>query len=217
MRNATAAARPVNASGVAVISVWVSAPVSMKAARKSWRYVGSGSIPVARSTMPATRKANASEATGTATESHRGCDSLRSTEMRMRSARQIGGRGAGRRPPRPRLALGAADDSPHEPVHPVQAVRAALEHLHPHALGHAQLPALVIERPRELVELAGPDLLLHRRDLGLRGGVHARPVRRDLREAVLDRAVVEPRLPRAGHPGLDPLEVVRAPVVHRRR
>ncbi len=50
IRNAAAAASPVNASGVAAISVWSSEPVERNAASKSWRYVDSGLCPVARST-----------------------------------------------------------------------------------------------------------------------------------------------------------------------
>src|SRR5207302_8222481 len=49
----------------------------------------------------------------------------------------------------------------------------------------------------------------------LRGDAGA--VRREAGEALLDRAVVEAGLPRAGHGRLDALEVVRAPVVGRGR
>src|SRR5579862_182160 len=66
------------------------------------------------------------------------------------------------------LAGRAPDHALHEPVHPVEAVRAALQHLHLHAFCHTQLAALVVERSRELVEAAVLDLLLLRGDRGFR-------------------------------------------------
>src|SRR5579885_2851942 len=193
MRNAAAAARPVNASGVAAISVWSSDPVETKAA---------------------TTNAKTSEPAGTATASQRGCLSLRSTVTRMRAAPE--GRGAARRPsPLGRLALRAPDHALHEPVHAVEAVRPALQHLHPHALLDAELAGLVVQRALELVPAAVLELLLLLRDRGLRLRRDARPVRRELREAVVDRAVVEAGLPRAVHRRLHAAEVVQAPVVDR--
>src|ERR671934_2756562 len=93
-----------------------------------------------------------------------------------------------------RLALRAADHALHEPVHLVQVLHGQLL-----ALGDAQLPLLVVQRPGELVELAGLDLLHLLRDRGLRPRAHLRAVRREPGEAVLDRAVVEARLPGAVH------------------
>src|SRR5438105_1922707 len=76
-------------------------------------------------------------------------------------------------------ALGAADHAPDEPVHRVQ-----LLHVQPLALRDAQLPLLVVQRPGELVELAGLDLLHLLRDRSLRLRAHLRPVRREAGEAV---------------------------------
>src|SRR5262249_41550143 len=87
---------------------------------------------------------------------------------------------------------------------------------HPLALGDAQLALLVVERALELVEGAVLDRLLLGGDLRLRRRADARAVRREAGEAVLDRAVVEVRLPGAVHRLLDALEVVRPPVVDRR-
>src|SRR5918911_3414336 len=108
-------------------------------------------------------------------------------------------------------AFGVTDHSLDEPVHRVQVL-----HGQPLALRDAQLPLLVVERPGELVELAGLDLLHLLRDRGLRLRAHLRAVRRKAGEAVLDRAVVEAGLPRAVHRGLHPPQVVRPPVVDRR-
>src|SRR5712691_5007829 len=104
------------------------------------------------------------------------------------------------------------DDALHEPLHRVQV-------LDPEALSFRDrdLAALVVDRAAELVEAVVHDRLLLRRDrrLGLR--THLRPERRELGEAVLDRAIVEARLPGAVHRRLDALQVVRAPVVDGRR
>src|SRR5579884_280341 len=118
-------------------------------------------------------------------------------------------------PAGPLLAGGAPDHALHEPVHPVEAVGAALQHLHPDALRHAQLAVLVVQRARELVERAVLYRLHLRGDRGLRRRRDTGAERRELREAVLDRAVVEPRLPRPVHGGLHALQVVRPPVVDR--
>ena len=83
--------------------------------------------------------------------------------------------------------------------------------------GTTKLALLVVERPREDVELAGDDRLPLRGDRRLRLRRDLRPVRREAREAVLDRAVVEARLPGSVDRRLDALHVVRAPVVDRRR
>src|SRR5581483_1603887 len=200
MRKAAAAARPVKASGVAATSVWSSEPVCRNAAPKSWWYVVTGLCPVATSTSAATRKAKITEPTGTATTSQRGCRSLRSIvtgfRARMRSGAARRG-GALRRPQSRALALagGAPDDALHEPVHPVEAVGAALQDLHPHASLDAQLALLVVERTGELVEGTALELLVVARDQRLRLRRDARPVGGELREAVVDRAVVEARLP----------------------
>src|SRR4051794_36596785 len=111
---------------------------------------------------------------------------------------------------KPLLALRAADHALHEPVHRVEILDAELL-----ALRHAQLPLLVVERPRELVELAADDRGALLRDRGLRLRGHLRPVRGERREAVLDAPVVEAGLPRAVHRGLRAAEVVRPPVVDR--
>src|SRR5437868_454349 len=89
------------------------------------------------------------------------------------------------------LALRAADHALHEPVHRVQ-----LLHRHPLALLDAELPLLVVERTLELVERAVLDSAHLLRDRRLRLLAHLRAVRGELREAVLDRPVVEAGLPR---------------------
>src|SRR5919202_5405366 len=109
-------------------------------------------------------------------------------------------------------AFGVTDHSLDEPVHRVQVL-----HGQPLALRDAQLPLLVVERPGKLVELAGLDLLHLLGDGRLRLRAHPRAVRRELGEAVLDAPVVEARLPRPVHRRLDPPQVVRTPVVDRRR
>src|SRR5712692_2792797 len=83
------------------------------------------------------------------------------------------------------------DDALYEPLHRVQV-------LDPQALafGNLELAGLVVDGTAELVEAAGLDRPLLRRDLRLRLRAHLRPVRRQRREAILDRAVVEARLPR---------------------
>src|SRR5919108_3631021 len=109
-------------------------------------------------------------------------------------------------------ALGAPDDALDEPVHRVQ-----LLHRQALALRHPQLPLLVVERSRELVELAGDQLGPLLQDRPPRRRLHAPPERCDVREAVLDRPVVEGALPRPVHGRLHAPQVVRAPVVDRRR
>src|SRR5919204_1974397 len=110
------------------------------------------------------------------------------------------------------LTLRATDDAFHEPVHRVQVPDG-----HPLPLGDAQLALLVVQRAGELVEraLLQRGLLLRDRRLRLRGDL--RTVWSNVREAVLDRAVVEVRLPRPVHRGLRLAQVVRAPVVDRGR
>src|SRR5919198_1051289 len=110
------------------------------------------------------------------------------------------------------LTLRATDDAFHEPVHRVQVPDG-----HPLRLGDAQLALLVVQRAGELVEraLLQRGLLLRDRRLRLRGDL--RTVWSNVREAVLDRAVVEVRLPRPVHRGLRLAQVVRAPVVDRGR
>src|SRR5215211_2856242 len=110
------------------------------------------------------------------------------------------------------LALRASDHALHEPVHGVEVLDGK-----PLARRHPQLARLVVERTLELVERAVLESLLDLRDLGLRLGAHLGPVRRDVREAVLDRPVVEAGLPRVVHRRVHASQVVGAPVVHRRR
>src|SRR6266566_552677 len=105
----------------------------------------------------------------------------------------------------------APDHAPDEPLHRVQVGK----HLQTLARRHLELAALIVERPLEHVELARLDRLLLRGDQLLRLRAHARPVRRELREAVVDRAVIEAGLPRAVDRCLHALEVVEPPVVDR--
>src|SRR2546421_13079967 len=112
--------------------------------------------------------------------------------------------------PRRALALRASDHALDEPVHRVQVL-----HAEPLALRDAQLPLLVVERASELVERPVLDRVHLLGDRRLRLGGHLGPVRRERREAVLDRPVVEGRLPRPVHRGLDAPQVVRPPVVDR--
>src|SRR6266511_2467833 len=69
--------------------------------------------------------------------------------------------------------LRAADHALHEPVHGVQILDGQ-----PLALGDAELAGLVVQRPPELVELAGDQRRALRPDRGLRHCRHARPARR---------------------------------------
>src|SRR5438093_1758508 len=78
------------------------------------------------------------------------------------------------------------DYSLDQPLHGVQVLDPEALALRDH-----QLAALVIERAGELVELPGLDLLLLREDQRLRLRRDRRAERRQLREAVVDRAVVE--------------------------
>src|SRR5579862_7069462 len=59
-----------------------------------------------------------------------------------------------------RLARRRPDDALDEPVHAVERVRSALQHLHLHAACDADLAALVAQRPGELVVGAVLDRLL---------------------------------------------------------
>src|SRR6478736_6627521 len=103
------------------------------------------------------------------------------------------------------------DDPPDEPLHRVQVFdRQAL------SFRDHQLALLVVERTGELVELAAHDVALPGRDLRPRLRRHLRPELRQLGEAVLDRPVVEARLPRPVDRGLHAPQVVRPPVVHGR-
>src|SRR5581483_3749432 len=101
------------------------------------------------------------------------------------------------------------DHAPDEPLHRVQGVdpglRVRVEAL---PLRDPQLPGLVVDRAAERVPLAGDDQRLLLRDRRLRLRRDLRPVRRQAGEPVLDRAVVEARLPGAGDRGLDPAQVV---------
>src|SRR3954447_25627224 len=110
------------------------------------------------------------------------------------------------------LAPGATDHAPNEPVHRVQVLDRQ-----PLPLRDAELALLVVERARELVELALDKCLLLGRDrlLGLRADLRA--VGREADEAVLEAPVVEVRLPRPVHRRLDLAQVVRPPVVDRGR
>src|SRR3954467_8508088 len=115
------------------------------------------------------------------------------------------------RPPVTRSALRAPDDALHEVAHRHQvAVRRLVARL------DLQLALLVVDRAAELVPLAALDLLLLRSDQRLRLGGDAGTERRELREAVLQAAVIGTRLPRPAHRSLGPLQVVRPPVVDRR-
>ncbi len=83
--------------------------------------------------------------------------------------------------------------------------------------GTFELAALVVERSREDLELAAHDRRLLGCDHGLGLGGDLRSVRGKAGEPVLDAAVVEGGLPRPVHRCLDAAQVVRAPVVDRRR
>ena len=88
IRNATAAARPVKASGVAEMSVFVNAPSATNAASKSRLNVGSGACPVTSSTTAIARNATISEPIGTATGSQRRWTSRRSIRTEGRVTRR---------------------------------------------------------------------------------------------------------------------------------
>src|SRR4051812_28577368 len=121
-----------------------------------------------------------------------------------------GEEGGAEAPPSALSTLGATDDALDEPVHRIQVLDG-----HALALRDAQLALLVVQRAGELVERALDErrTLLGDRGLRLRG--HLRAVRRETDHAVLDRPVVEARLPRPAHRCLRPAQVVRAPVVDR--
>src|SRR5919109_3928187 len=127
-----------------------------------------------------------------------------------RSSTEGGGGGVCAPPPK-LSALGATDHALDEPVHGIEILdRQAL------ALLHAQLALLIVERTRELIELAAQKRRLLRGDLRLRRLRDLLAVRRQADEAVLEAPVVEARLPRAVHRGLHAPQVVRPPVVDRR-
>src|SRR3954469_3031165 len=114
------------------------------------------------------------------------------------------------RPPVTRLALRAPDDSLHEVAHRHQvAVRRLVARL------DLDLALLVVDRAAELVPLAALDQLLLCCDQRLRLRGDAGAERCELREPVLQAAVVGAGLPGSVHRSLGPLEVVRAPVVDR--
>src|SRR3954469_14963454 len=94
------------------------------------------------------------------------------------------------------LALRAPDDALDQVVHRVEVVeRRPLPRL------DAELAALVVDRPLELVPLAADDERLLLRDQLLRLGRGLRPVRREEREAILHVAVVVAGLPGPVHRG----------------
>src|SRR5690242_15620757 len=105
-------------------------------------------------------------------------------------------------------ALGATDHAFDEPVHRVQ-----LLDRHPLALLDPQLALLVVDRTCELVELAADDRGALLRDRGLRLRRHLLAEGGEPDHAVLHAPVVEAGLPGAADRGLDPPQVVRAPVV----
>src|SRR3954451_22919848 len=78
-----------------------------------------------------------------------------------------------------RSALGRADDALDEPVHAEDVAQAELL-----ALGHPQLPGLIVERALELVEGAALERCELGGDRGLRLGRDTGAEGRELREAV---------------------------------
>src|SRR5947207_7639307 len=110
-----------------------------------------------------------------------------------RSATAGGGGEAYASPPE-LSALGATDHASDEPVHRVEVL-----HREAMALLDAQLALLVVQRPPELVELAGEQRRLLRGDRLLRLRRHLPTVRRQAEEAILEAAVVEAGLPAAVH------------------
>src|SRR6476646_7927072 len=93
---------------------------------------------------------------------------------------RVSGRGARAPPTSEALALRASDDALDEPVDRVELLHGQVL-----ALLYPQLAALVVDRPVELVPLAGLDLLLLLGDQRLRGRRDALAVRGELREPVL--------------------------------
>src|SRR5262245_9439620 len=114
--------------------------------------------------------------------------------------------GGGQPEPSPAPGSGgkSSNDALHEPVHGVEILD-----VQPGALRDLELPLLVVERPRELVELPAHDLGLFLEDRGSHRRAHLGPERRQPDQPVLDRAVVEARLPRAVPRRRDPPQVVR--------
>src|SRR5260221_7764408 len=96
IRKAAAAARPVNARGVADTNVDESAPLSVKAARNSFENVWTGLWPVDTSTTAIATTANTTDPIGTTTVSHLGWWSRRSMRMLTRSPRAPRREGGGR-------------------------------------------------------------------------------------------------------------------------
>src|SRR5215831_9778900 len=89
-----------------------------------------------------------------------------------------------------------ADHALHEPLHRVERVDARFRlRIEALALRDPHLARLVVHRAAELVEGAVLDRLLPRRDQRLRLRADRGTERSELREAVLDRAVVEAGLP----------------------
>src|SRR5579871_2952548 len=102
------------------------------------------------------------------------------------------------------LTLRASEHALDEPVHRVQVLHGQLL-----ALLDPKLPALVVQRPLELVPLAALDRLLLRGDQLLRPRRDLRAERGELGEAALHRAVPELALPGPVHRRLRLGEVVR--------
>src|SRR6476620_6840833 len=115
-------------------------------------------------------------------------------------------------PPSALLALGATDDALDEPGHAVHVLAG-----HALALRDPQLARLVVERACELVERAVDQRRLLGRDRRLRLRTDLRTVRSEADHLVFEVAVVEVGLPGPVHRCLDLAQVVRAPVVDRRR
>jgi hypothetical protein len=87
IRNATAAARPVNTSGVAETTVSLRAPSARNAASNSRRNDSIGGWPVISSTRPETTSAARIDTVGTTTTSHHGCASRRSIRITIMCSR----------------------------------------------------------------------------------------------------------------------------------
>src|SRR5215210_1900849 len=108
--------------------------------------------------------------------------------------------------------LGAPLDALDQPVHRVEVVDRE-----PLPFRDAQLALLVVQRAPELVERAVHERALLRGDRRLRLRRDLRAERGEADHPILDRPVVEARLPGAVLRRLHAAQVVRAPVVDRRR